>query len=117
LNKRKTGKQNEDKAVDYLIKNGYTILDRNFYTKYGEIDIVAYKDDTIVIVEVRSLCSKTFGTPQESVNHSKIRKILNTAQVYLYKKGLLDKSIRFDVIAIYQDQINHIENAFTFDFY
>ncbi|WP_297886991.1 YraN family protein, partial [Sulfurihydrogenibium sp.] len=63
------------------------------------------------------LSIKKFGLPQESITQAKIKKILKTAQHYLYQKNLLDKSIRFDVLAIYQNQINHIENAFTFDFY
>lgn len=117
MNKRSLGKEKEDIAANYLKEKGYEILERNFYTKYGEIDIIAYKDDTIVIVEVRSLSRKKFGLPQESITQAKIKKILKTAQHYLYQKNLLDKSIRFDVLAIYQNQINHIENAFTFDFY
>ncbi|WP_297889701.1 YraN family protein, partial [Sulfurihydrogenibium sp.] len=59
MNKRSLGKEKEDIAANYLKEKGYEILERNFYTKYGEIDIIAYKDDTIVIVEVKDT------TPQE----------------------------------------------------
>lgn len=117
MNKRKTGKEKEDKAVEYLKEKGYTILERNFYTRFGELDIVAYKDDTVIIVEVRSLSTENFGMPQESINLTKINKILKTAEIYLYKNNLMDKNVRFDVISIYKDKIFHIENAFNFDFH
>lgn len=116
MNKRSFGKKNEDLAVDFLQRKGYTILQRNFYTRYGEIDIVALRDDTVVFVEVRSLSKTDFGLPQESLNKTKIKKIIKTAEYFLYKNNLTDKNIRFDVIAIFQESITHIENAFNLDF-
>ncbi|MGB9765884.1 MAG: YraN family protein [Sulfurihydrogenibium sp.] len=116
MNKRKVGSRNENLAVKYLESKGYRILDRNYYSRYGELDIVAEKDGTVVIVEVRSLSKQDFGSPEESLNIRKVSKILKTAQHYLYEKNLFDKTVRFDVIAITKDGINHIENAFTEDF-
>lgn len=116
MNKREKGKKNEDLAVEFLKSKGYNILQRNFYTRSGEIDIVALKDDTVVFVEVRSFSKSYFGLPQESINKTKIKKIVKAAQQFLYKYNLTGKNVRFDVVAIFQDSITHIENAFTLDY-
>ena len=68
------GKYGETIAADYLINNGYKILDRNFQTRYGEVDIIGVKDDLIIFFEVKSRYTNSFGTPLESVTcHKKER--------------------------------------------
>ncbi len=105
------GKIAEEKAVNFLKQKGYTILDRNFRTRYGEIDIIAKQDNTLIFVEVR-FRSGSFISPEESIDHRKIQKIVKTANAYLTKTIINYENIRFDVIAIDKNQIRHIENAF-----
>ncbi|WP_029522854.1 YraN family protein [Persephonella sp. KM09-Lau-8] len=105
------GKIAEEKAVNFLKQKGYTILDRNFRTRYGEIDIIASKDKTLVFVEVR-FRSGSFISPEESIDHRKVQRIIKTANAYLTKTTTSYENIRFDVIAIDKNQIRHIENAF-----
>ena len=106
------GKIAEEKAVNFLKQKGYTILDRNFRTRYGEIDIIANKDKTLVFVEVR-FRSGSFISPEESIDYRKIQRIIKTANAYLTKTTTTSyENIRFDVIAIDKNQIRHIENAF-----
>ena len=105
------GKIAEEKAVNFLKQKGYTILDRNFRTRYGEIDIIASKDKTLVFVEVR-FRSGSFISPEESIDYRKVQRIIKTANAYLTKATINYENIRFDVIAIDKNQIRHIENAF-----
>ncbi|MDQ7055766.1 MAG: YraN family protein [Persephonella sp.] len=80
------GKLAEEKAAEFLKNRGYQIVERNFRTKSGEIDIVACKDKTLVFVEVRFRSSKDFGLPEETLNRKKIQKIVNTAYRFISMK-------------------------------
>lgn len=115
MNRRKIGIQNENLAVNYLKNKGYKIIKQNFYTKYGEIDIIAKDKDILVFIEVRSKSYNKFGTPEETINQIKKRKIINTAKVFLRNYNFNFEEIRFDVIAILEENINHIENAFCLE--
>ncbi len=110
------GKLAEDKAVSLLKKKGYRIVERNFRTKTGEIDIVAEDRDTLVFVEVRFRKNRSFGTPEETVDPRKIKKIILTANRYISMKNLSGRDIRFDVIAVDEEGIRHIISAFDLDF-
>ena len=101
----------ERKAESYLKKKGYRILERNFRTKFGEIDIVAKKGDEIVFVEVKGR-SGNFQKPEEAVDERKMRRIKKAATIFLKKKGLWGNSVRFDVVAIDKEGIRHIEGAY-----
>ncbi len=113
--RRKTGNHGEDVAATFLIKKGYEILDRQFLTRLGEIDLVARQGKEIVFVEVKARYGTEFGHPEESVTPSKLRKIANTAELYVRQKGLLDIPYRIDVIGIRLDlvppEIVHLENV------
>ena len=75
MNNRKVGETGEQIAVDYLIKNGFTILNRNFRSgRFGEIDIIAEEDSCICFIEVKTRTSDTFGAPSEAVDHKKMQK-------------------------------------------
>lgn len=106
------GKNGEDMAVEYLLKNGYKVIERNFYCKTGEIDIIALKDEYLVFIEVKTRSSKQYGNPSEAVTKSKLEHLYKTARYYVYKRNLQDEFIRFDVIEIYfknsEYKINHI---------
>lgn len=94
----------EDIAVDYLVGLGYKILERNFYCRKGEIDIIACENDILVFVEVRARRSG-FMAPEESIDHKKIRRLTYTAEFYLKKKPW-NRDIRFDLIAISEDGLD-----------
>ena len=106
------GATGETLAKQYLIEKCYKILETNYETKIGEIDIIAKDKNTIVFVEVKARNSLIFGLPREAVTEQKQYKIQRVAQFYLMKTKNFDKPIRFDVIEILGDMITHIENAF-----
>ena len=102
-------------AKEYLIKNKYNILETNFRTRIGEIDIIAKKNDIIVFVEVKSRKSLKFGMPYEAVDHRKMQKIIKVAQNYIVYRSRGDTQYRFDIVEVFlneKNKINHIEDAF-----
>lgn len=113
MNNRSVGRDKETLAAEYLEKSGYRILERNFYCRVGEIDIIARDGDTYVFVEVKYRKAAGFGMPEEAVSRIKQEKIYKTAMYYIYKhhKGN-DVLCRFDVIAVEGDKIRHYKNAF-----
>ncbi len=114
--RRSLGQRGEDLAVQHLKQVGYTILDRNVRTRYGEIDVVARDGGCIVFVEVRTV-STGLMTPEESVTMRKQRRVAALGQAYLAQHGLADTDWRADVVAITVSadgnppQIHHIVNA------
>ncbi|MEG0772298.1 YraN family protein [Clostridium sp.] len=94
------GSHGEDIAETYLKEMGYTILERNFKCKIGEIDLIAKDDKYICFVEVKSRYGSLYGSPGESVTKLKQYKIYRTAQSYILKKKLYKFNFRFDVIEI-----------------
>ena len=109
------GALGEQLAANYLLKHGYTVLERNFIFQKAEIDIIAQKDSLLVIVEVKTRNSDFFGDPQSFVTPSKIKLLVKAANEYILMNNL-DLEVRFDIIAIlknkHQENIEHIENAF-----
>ncbi|MFH0948670.1 MAG: YraN family protein [Elusimicrobiota bacterium] len=106
------GKSGEDLAGKYLEKIGYEIVAKNFRTKYGEIDIIAKDKKTYVFVEVKTRRDSDYGDPQLAVTNYK-QKHLALAAITFIKKNFLNADYRFDIIAILDDKIEHIENAFV----
>jgi putative endonuclease len=110
-----TGKKGEALAKEFLINTGYRILETNWQSNHQEIDIIAAKNDLVVIVEVKSRRSACFGNPESSVTRLKQRMLIKAANHYLALHRL-NHEVRFDIIAIMflagDHQINHIENAF-----
>lgn len=104
------GQSGEKQAEKYLIKNGYEILDRNFRCKFGEIDIIAFKDGVTVFVEVKARKTGSFGMGYEAVTEKKCQKLIMTAQTYF--TGKKETASRFDVISIDGGDVTHIINAF-----
>lgn len=111
---REIGNIGEDLAVNFLLKLNYEILDRNYTKNHGEIDIIARDQNFIVFIEVKSRKNTNFGYPRDFVNLKKIKKLQETAQIYLVKKNLNNIPFRFDVIEIVfeEEKIEHIINAF-----
>ncbi len=106
------GVKGEILAKEYLVKNKYKILECNYTTEIGEIDIIAKQKNLIVFVEVKSRSSTKFGLPCESVTPHKQKKIRDVANIYLIKNKLINSPCRFDVIDILNNEITHITNAF-----
>ncbi|KKQ91693.1 MAG: hypothetical protein UT58_C0007G0014 [Microgenomates group bacterium GW2011_GWC1_39_7b] len=90
----------EDYAVKLLESGGYKIKDRNFRSRFGEIDIVALDGETLVFVEVKARWSRKFGAPEEAVTRSKLFKIKKTGEYYSLLHPDLPKKLRIDVVAI-----------------
>lgn len=114
MNNKEKGYLGEQIALNYLLKKGANILNRNYRIKSGEIDIIAKFNNELVFIEVKSRTSIKFGYPSEAVNYKKKKKIYNVAQHYILVNNLYNIPIRFDVIEIYfnDKKINHIINAF-----
>lgn len=109
------GKQGEEEAVIFLEKNGYTILERNWRYNNIEIDIIAANKDFVVFIEVKTRTSINWGTPEESVNSKKIRRIVVAADYYIQENNY-NLPVRFDIISILNKgqnfEIKHIDDAF-----
>ncbi len=110
------GELGEEIAAQYLLRQGYKILCRNYYFNKAEIDIIAQKEaNTVVIVEVKTRNSDFFGDPQSFVTPSKIKLLVKAANEYIISKDM-DVEVRFDIIAILKNQkeekLEHFENAF-----
>lgn len=112
MNKREMGTAGELMAVDYLKRNGYNIVKKNYRCRLGEIDIIARKDKTTVFIEVKRRSSSKMGMPHEAVEYRKQRQIIKVAFYYAQKYRQFDSSMRFDVVEILGGQINHMVNAF-----
>lgn len=109
----------ESLACEFLTRDGYRVLDRNFSCRAGELDIIAVQDETVVFIEVKTRSSGKYGLPSDAVNRAKQQKIVKTALYYMQKNKLLDYMCRFDVIEITFDEennhkINLIKDAFQY---
>ncbi len=94
------GHNAEEIACHILADKGYKIIDRNFRSRFGEIDIVATHEDCLKFIEVKARTSLVFGSPEEAVTKSKLDKIIKTAEYYsLLHKGL-SKKLRIEVVAL-----------------
>ncbi|MDD4062221.1 MAG: YraN family protein [Candidatus Pacebacteria bacterium] len=98
-NKQDVGIKGEDIACEYLQKNDFQILERNYKTEYVEIDIVASKDDELVFVEVRTKTSERFGSPEETIKKDKTRRLRRGALGYAQRKNYKGQ-YRIDLICI-----------------
>lgn len=110
--KKLLGRIGEKTAENYLKKQGYKILERNYKTRVGEIDLIASDNGYTVFVEVKARSSDSYGAPSEAVDKRKREKYYKVASEYLLKKGLSDTACRFDVVEIEDGQINHLIDAF-----
>ncbi|MBQ6936888.1 MAG: YraN family protein [Clostridia bacterium] len=97
------GQKGEETAVKILAKQGYKIIERNFRTKMGEIDIIARDKEYTCFVEVRLRKNNNFGTPADTIDARKRQRIINTAKYYAQKKRIYDTPMRFDVVVINAD--------------
>lgn len=115
MNKRAKGASAEERAAKYLAGKGYVILERNLTLSGGEADIVAKsRDNVLVFAEVKARDTLRYGSPAEAVTYAKRLRYKKIAEQYTASKRLAHLDVRFDVIEIFGEEINHIENAFDF---
>jgi putative endonuclease len=112
------GKEGEDRAALFLVKKGYRILERNYSTKSGEIDLIALHDGYVVFVEVKTRTNAAYGAPELAVTPRKQLRMVKAALGYIKYKKLHQVPCRFDVVAITSGReqgVELIQNAFEMD--
>ena len=109
------GKKGEQLAVDFLTENGYDILECNYRFEKAEVDIIAKKNQTLAVIEVKTRSTTDFGNPQDFVKPKQIQRLVKAVNEYITTNNL-DVEVRFDIIAIIKQgssfEIEHLENAF-----
>lgn len=112
-NTSEIGNEAELKAQHYLIERGLRLIEKNYSSKFGEIDLIMQDDNTLVFIEVKFRRSNNFGGAAITVNQKKQHKIRLTTEYYLQQKGLYEKhASRFDVLALTDNNIEWIKGAF-----
>lgn len=112
------GNYGEDIASNFLTSNGYKIIKRNYFKKFGEIDIICLKKDILVFVEVKSRYQKNFGSGIEYITKKKINRIKKLTEYFLLEKQITNYFVRFDIVEIYfnyndlKHKIIHTKDAF-----
>ena len=96
------GIKGEEVAEKYLIQHGYKIIEKNFHSQQGEIDIIASESEFLVFVEVKNYSFRSYGSPLGAVRKSKKQSIIHAARTYLYKHNIKNTFCRFDVLTIYR---------------
>ncbi|GGD17448.1 YraN family protein [Flavobacterium orientale] len=111
------GKFGEEQAFEYLQANGYEVLETNWTFQKAEVDIIAQKENTLAIIEVKTRSSIDFGLPQDFVKPKKIQLLVKAVNEYVIQNDL-DVEVRFDIIAIHKEgnnlSIEHLEDAFYY---
>jgi putative endonuclease len=114
--RQRLGDEGEQVACRFLKRRRYAIVERNYRCRVGEIDVVALERDVVVFVEVKTRTDEGFGTPLHAVDERKQRQIVRAAQYYLRQKRLLERNVRFDVVAVWRDgrewRCELVRNAF-----
>jgi putative endonuclease len=100
MDKKVLGKKGEEIAGKYLIKSGYKIIEKNYRTKYGEIDLICEKDDAIIFIEVRTKTNSDYILPEESITSKKIEHLKKSSLEFLSNSKGKYKNIKFEFIGI-----------------
>lgn len=126
LQKKKVGARGEQIAINYLQKQGYRILARNYRNRLGEIDIIARHGTDLVFIEVKTRSDRLFGSPFDAVTAAKQRKLSKVALEYLSRQGCHGHPARFDVVGVQLDgrhtdrhqavRIEVVRNAFDLSY-
>lgn len=111
MNTRAKGNIAEERAAEYLRKQGYEILSRNKVIAGVETDIIALDGDTVVFVEVKSAYG-AYPRPAENVTKDKQRRYVRAAKSFLASKSLSGVNVRFDVVEVYEERVEHTVSAF-----
>jgi len=117
--RKSLGKRGESIAAEFLEEQGYTILERNYRTPYGEIDLISKKNNSIVFIEVKTRASSTLGPPEISITRRKAEHMRDAAEYYIQQHPNLNNDWRIDVVALQiqsadtPPKIEHFENAIS----
>jgi len=111
MHNKQLGKKGERKARWYLRLHGWKILEKNFKSPFGEIDIIARKRDTVAFIEVKTRLTDIFGAPSQAVTRQRQQRYIMGAKYYFANREI-NCTVRFDIIEIFRGRLNHIENAF-----
>ncbi|MGI6003878.1 MAG: YraN family protein [Christensenellales bacterium] len=113
MDKISLGKSGEDRAADYFVSQGYSVLERNFRTRRGEIDLIVQRDGILAFVEVKTRAGRRFGAPMEAVTAKKRITIIKVAQEYMQKNpDSSHQQMRFDVVECMQHTLKHLPDAY-----
>ncbi|MGI6175296.1 MAG: YraN family protein [Christensenellales bacterium] len=117
MKRKKTGAEGERIARQYLIRQGYAVIEQNYRTQHGELDLIAVDSEgTLVFVEVKTRTNTYYGLPRESVTTKKQARVRMVATEYMQAKNAFHQAVRFDVIEVFRAggdvDIQHIKNAF-----
>jgi putative endonuclease len=109
------GQHGEDLAHRHLRRNGFTVVARNWRPPQGggEIDIVAWEDDLLVFVEVKTRASGEWSAPERDIDAEKIHALRRAARDYVHRSGADDSRVRFDAISITGNKLEHLRDAFS----
>lgn len=116
MSRKRTGDRGEEAALRYLLREGYTLVERNYRTRFGEVDLILRDGDTLVFVEVKLRRNAAFGSPLEAVTARKQQTIRALAEGYIAEKDLDSQEVRFDVVGLLAGtgsiEIEHLRDAF-----
>jgi len=115
MHNRAKGDLYEIKTIRYIESLQFYVLDRNYYSRFGELDIIAKDQNTLVFIEVKYRTNGNYGHPSESINYYKRRNIINTAMWYMKDKGIQNCNVRFDIALWYKGHIDYYKGAFDYD--
>jgi putative endonuclease len=113
--KREIGVEGEDLATKALKKKGYKIIEKNYRSKFGEIDIVAEEKGYLVFIEVKRRNTKSFGGSFDAIDRKKKEHMIRSAQYYLKSHKCFNRKSRFDVVCIDGDELKIIQHAFILE--
>lgn len=115
MNNREKGYFYEEKAMTIFKEKGYEILEKNYYTRVGEIDFISKKDDVLVFVEVKYRKNNNFGNGAESVTKSKLKKIFMASQKYLLFSKVKFNSYRYDLVVFTGNELEWMQDILRGD--
>jgi len=112
------GQSGEDLAASYLTKQGYRIIERNFRSRRGEIDIVAFDQEFLAFIEVKNYSGRSFSSPYVSIDQNKRASLIHAAKTYLLKRKIKNINCRFDALIVFRREqglviVDLYKNAFT----
>lgn len=117
MQRKSLGNLGENLALKHLLNKGFRFIERNFRSKFGEIDLICQDGDTLVFVEVKTRFGTSFGTPEEAINPKKINSLIKTSEYFKLLNPSLTEKVRIDVVAIDLQpgtkellNIRHLEN-------
>jgi putative endonuclease len=111
MKRKRIGQIGEDAAVVFFKKKGYQVIERNFSTRFGEIDLIVKKNCVLVFVEVKTRTGPDYGQPEWAISQKKIHQVQKMAEIYLVKEKPKYKNLRIDAFCVILDQQGFLQNT------